>query len=99
VGTYRLTPAAQKDLENIWTHKYKIEGVERALNHIDSLEAACSRLCETPRMCRERTEYRPPVRIFPYRRVLIVYMINEEDIDIIRFLHAGMDVETRLTHK
>ena len=95
--TYRLTPAAQKDLEGIWIRKNENEGAERTLNYIDSIESACSTLCDMPKMCRERVEYTPPVRIYPHRQVLIVYRMNGDDIDIIRVLHAGMDVDTQLS--
>ena len=97
VGTYRLTPAARKDLEGIWAYTNESEGIERTLDYIDSIEAACDKLCAMPKMCRERKEYSPPVRICPHRQHLIVYKINEDHIDIIRILHVRMHVDEKLS--
>ena len=47
-------------------------------------------------MCRERHEHVPPVRIHPHREHLIIYIINGENIDVIRILHARMDVDAQL---
>lgn len=96
MGTYRLTPAAQKDLEGIWTYTNEHRGIERTLDYIDSIEAACVRLSEMPQMCRERHEYVPPVRIHPHREHLIIYIINGANIDVIRILHARMNVDAQL---
>ena len=96
MGRYRLTPAAQKDLEEIWTYTNDRQGIERTLDYIDSIEAACVRLSEMPRMCRERHEYAPPVRIHPHREHLIVYVLDEENIDAVRILHARMDLDASL---
>lgn len=96
MGTYRLTPAAQKDLEEIWAYITETRSIEQTLDYIDSIEAACDTLSAMPQMCRERHEFTPPVRIHPHRKHLIVYVIDEGGISVIRVLHARMDVDAQL---
>ena len=54
-------------------------------------------LGETPLICRERLEFSPPVRIHPHGRHLIVYVIDTDQILIVRVLHHSMDVPQHLS--
>lgn len=94
--TYRLTPAARRDLERIWTYLEGLLSLHDTIARIDVIESACDRLCAMPRICRERAEFSPPVRIYPIDRFLIVYIIVDDDIDIVRILGAGMDLHGQL---
>ena len=42
-------------------------------------------------MARERTEVRPPVRLYTYMAHVIVYIIEDEDVLILRVLHGSSD--------
>lgn len=96
MSRYRLTPAAQSDLESIWDYTAEMFGINQALIYTDGLESACALLAEAPLINRPRSEYKPEVRIYPHAEHLLVYVFNEGVVEIVRFLHASMDVDSRL---
>ena len=96
MATYELYPEAERDLEAIWEYSVKRWGVPQALNYLDELDRAFSLLASSPLITRERTEFRPPVRIFSHAHHLIVYLVRGARIDIVRVLHESMDVGSKL---
>ena len=48
-------------------------------------------------MAREKRELRPPVRFHPYGAHLIVYVVEGDDILIVRVLHGRQDWESLLS--
>lgn len=48
MAEYRLAPAAERDLETIWTHAIEQWGVEQADRYIDILTAPFSELAQSP---------------------------------------------------
>lgn len=94
--TYRLTPAAESDLENIWRYTYQEWGIVQAHKYIDNLMGCFQQLAESPKMCHERPEFHPPVRIHIHQHHLIVYVMDGESILIVRVLHENMDIESHL---
>ena len=71
---YKLLPEAEKDLEDIWHYTAKEWGTDQAIQYIDDLDGAFMLLARTPLMCRERSEFTPPVRIHHHKKHLIVYL-------------------------
>lgn len=47
-------------------------------------------------MTRERPEFNPPVRLYPYQAHMIGYIIRDDGILIIRILHGRQDWEKYL---
>lgn len=94
---YKLLPEAEKDLENIWQYTVKEWGTDQAIQYIDDIDRAFLLLAHTPLMCRERTEFTPPVRIHHHKKHLIVYLIEVTYITIIRVLHENMATELQLS--
>lgn len=88
---YRLTPAAQSDLEDIWLFTLKQWSIEQADRYSDILEDTFDRLLFMPEMARERPEFDPPVRIHPSAEHLIIYRIERDHLVILRVLGAGQD--------
>ena len=88
---YRLTPAAQTDLEDIWLYTLAQWSIPQADRYIDILEETFERLLFMPEMARERTEFDPPVRIHPSAEHLIIYRIEADHLAILRVLGAGQD--------
>lgn len=91
-GKYYLYPKARYDLEMIWLDGLRKWGEERADLYLDGMIRAFDDLCEHPRLHRERTEFSPPVRICHHKSHLIVYVVENDDIHIIRVLHKNLDV-------
>ena len=50
MAEYRLTPAAEHDLEMIWDHTLQLWGAGQADRYTDSLTAAFAELAQTPRI-------------------------------------------------
>lgn len=48
MAEYRLTPAAERDLESIWSYTIQQWGFEQANRYIDLLMAAFAELAESP---------------------------------------------------
>ncbi len=86
--SYRLTPAAQNDLEDIWYYSMQNWSPAQADRYADILEDTFERLLFMPEMARERQEFSPPVRIHPSAEHLIVYRIESDHIAIMRVLGA-----------
>lgn len=91
VTSYKLRPAAQQDLENIWLDTARRWSVEQAERYIRQMSADLAALVEFPEMERERTELTPPVRIKHSGSHIILYQIADEYIDIIRIRHGRED--------
>ncbi len=85
---WRLTPAAERDLTEIWDHSARTWSVDQAEAYLRGLSQLFDTLASQPEMARERTEFRPPVRLHPHRSHLVVYRIAEGHIAILRVLHA-----------
>ena len=88
---YRLTPAAQNDLEDIWLYTLEQWSVQQADRYTDILEDTLDRLLFMPEMARERPEFDPPVRIHPSAEHLIVYLIEGDQLVVLRILGAGQN--------
>ncbi len=84
---YRLSPAAQRDLEGIWDYTVSVWSVDQAERYLQGLSETLELLCLSPRIARERTEFDPPVRLYPYRSHLIIYRIEDDYLHIIRVFH------------
>ena len=49
MAEYRLSPAAERDLELIWTYTVRQWGVEQADRYLDFLVAAFDKLADSPK--------------------------------------------------
>lgn len=88
---------AKQDLVDIWLYTYGQWGEKQADKYLDDLEAALHLLAEQPLICRERREFTPPVRIHNHAHHLIVYLIEDDGINIVRVLHESMDIDAQLS--
>jgi toxin ParE1/3/4 len=89
--TYRLTPAAQNDLVDIWLYTAQQWSAKQADRYPDILEDTLERLLIMPEMARERPEFDPPVRIHPSADHLIISQIEHGHLSIWRILGASRD--------
>jgi len=91
LAEFRLTPAAQADLEEIWLYTAHTWSPEQAERYTDALEETFKRLLAMPEMARERREFTPPVRIHPSGEHLVIYRIEADYLEIVRILGGRQD--------
>ena len=96
MAEYRLTPAAERDLENIWTHTHQHWGVEQANRYIDILTGAFAKLAESPKIAPACDHIRPSYRRRSVERHMIYFRITTYGIAVVRILHDRMDAPRHL---
>ena len=96
MAEYRLTPAAERDLESIWKYTVRQWGVEQADRYIDFLTAAFAKLADSP-MTAPSCEYiRSGYRRWGVERHMIYFRVTDYGIAVIRVLHDRMDAPRHL---
>lgn len=93
---YRLSPAAERDLEGIWKYARKEWGLEQAERYIDLLTAAFEVLAESPRLAPACDHIRQGYRRRNVERHMIYFRSTDYGIAIIRVLHERMDAPRHL---
>lgn len=88
ISEYRLSPAAQDDLEDIWQYTVQMWSADQAETYLRGLAEALGILVAHPNIARERRDIIPPVRLHPYRSHLIVYRVEPDHLSVIRILHT-----------
>ena len=71
-------------------------GADQAEAYYAGLAETFGFLAEFPKAARERPETRPPVRVHPYRSHIVVYVIEGDDIQILRVRHGREDWSNEL---
>ena len=93
----RLSPAAARDLEEIWL--YVAADKPTAADHlIDALSDRCQALALNPHMGRRRDELRPGLRSFSHGRYVIFYRIGDPEVQIVRVLEGERDLPAVLSN-
>jgi len=88
---FRLSQKADRDLFDIYLKGVEQFGILQADTYAAGLTEAFHFLAEFPRAARERTELSPPMRILRYKSHLIFYIIDDEDVFIVRIRHGHED--------
>lgn len=96
MAEYRLTPAAERDLEAIWTYTVQRWGPEQANRYADILTAAFAELARSPKTAPACDHIRPGYRRGRVERHMIYFRITTYGIAIIRILHDRMDTQRYL---
>jgi len=82
VSTYRLTPAARRDLSRIWDYSEERWGLQQAEVYLRDLQTCLER---------PRDEVRPGYRSRAVGSHVVFYVISDGGVDVIRVLHQRMD--------
>ena len=90
-SVYSLTERAQADLEAIYARGVDLFGIPQADDYAAGLMKTVNFLSDFPRAARERVETRRHLRAYPFKSHLIVYLMDGEDILIVRVRHAHED--------
>ena len=71
-------------------------GVSRSDTYAAGLRRQLDWLTDNPYLGHLRMEFRPPVRVWPYEAHVIVYLIENEDVLVLRILHQRQDLQGNL---
>lgn len=96
MAEYRLSPAAECDLESIWVNTIRRWGVEQANRYIDFLTAAFAELAQSPKTASSCEHIRPGYRRRGVERHTIYFRVTDYGIAVIRVLHDRMDASRHL---
>jgi toxin ParE1/3/4 len=96
MAEYRLTPAAEGDLEAIWSYTARQWGLDQANRYIDILTSAFAQLAERPKKAPACDTIRPGYRRCGVERHMIYFRITAYGIAIIRVLHDRMEAQRNL---
>jgi toxin ParE1/3/4 len=92
----KLTPAAERDLENIWRYTADRWSVEQAETYLDSLLDAMEELADNPSRGRSAEDIRPDYRRQNIGAHVIFYKRATYGITVVRVLHQRMDFDEHL---
>jgi len=95
MAKYRLTPAAKKDLLDVWNYTLKVWGSKKAKQDLFDIEEKLELLAANPELGRTRPDINRNYFSFPANDHTIYYLKAEKQIQIIAILHKRMDVEKR----
>lgn len=90
MAEYRLTPAAEADLEDIWTYSADTWSIEQANIYTDQLVALFDALAINPQQAAPCDHIRAGYRYARARRHVVYVRQREKGIDIVRVLHDRM---------
>ena len=89
--TYVLSLEAEADLNDIFDYSEREFGFEQAVRYLASIEKVLESLVSNPFSGRERKDIRPDLFSFPHISHVIFYRIINENLVVVRVLHASRD--------
>lgn len=90
-----ITPLAQRDLETIGDYIAE-DNPARAATFIRELRNQCSKIQQTPKAYRLRSDIASGIRSSVYGRYVIYFIADNDIVRIIRILHGAMDASAHL---
>ncbi len=91
MSTYRLTPAAQRDLSSIWDFSVARWDARQAEIYLDEIRLAFERIAADPGRGRACDEVRQGYRCYRIGSHSVFYVESVGGVDVIRVLHQRMD--------
>lgn len=96
-NNYRLTPRAERDLEEIWLYTYSNWPLEQADHYHDEIMSGISAITAAPGPGQRLEDVRPGYQRYRCGAHFIFYRHAKGGlIEIIRVLHEKMDFESHL---
>ena len=96
MAEYRLSPAAQRDLDEVFDYTEAQWGLPQALRYIALIEAACTELAEVPQLGLNCANIRSGYRRRSVAQHVIYFRQTSDGIAVIRILHHRMDIARHL---
>lgn len=97
MNTFRLSPLAQRDLDEAWLYVALDGGVSRADRLIDQITRRFALLAQYPDAGRLRDDIAAGTRSFAVKNYLIYYRPFETGVLIARVLHGKRDQSVAFT--
>jgi len=97
MAKYALTNKAVEDLSKIWDHTYDVWSENQADKYYFELIEDCQVLAENQNLGKNYSEIDKD--IFGYKsgqHIIFFRIMNENEIEITRFLHSRMDLKNRI---
>ena len=95
--SHRLAPQAQTELSNIWTYIVREGGSVAAADAvIDAITERFYLLSQFPRIGRAREDLRSGLRSFAVGRYVIIYLVDDEGVEILHVFHSRQDNDGQL---
>lgn len=88
----RIADAAQADLRDIKQYTEQTWGAAKARRYLDEFRARFTLLRQRSRLGRPREELGTGLRSLPSGAHVIFYKDMDDHIEVVRILHASMDV-------
>ena len=96
MSKYFLSNKAVDDLSKIWDYTYEIWSENQADKYYYELLEDCKELSENQNLGRNYIEINLEINGHKSGQHIIFYRtLNEEEIEIVRFLHRRMDLKNR----
>jgi toxin ParE1/3/4 len=86
---------ASNDLETIWDYTFDNWSLRQADKYYNDLIEAIEFLCENPTAGKSAEHLREGYLYFKVNSHLIFYIVSNTELDVIRILHAQMDIPNR----
>lgn len=96
MAEYRLSPAAQRDLDAIFDYTVAQWGVAQALEYADLIENACTILADAPLRAPACGKIRAGYRRRAVGRHIIYFRMTGAGIAVVRILHQRMNASDYL---
>jgi len=96
MAEYRLSPAAERDMEDMFDYTLARWGLAQAIRYTDQIEAACNDLAAYPNRAQSCDTIRPGYRRRAVGQHMIYLRTTDYGIVIIRILHQRMDTGRHL---
>lgn len=92
-----LRASALDDLRSIFEWLERETGADFARDYVRRIRDSCQELQDFPNRGRLRADLAPGLRTILFeRRAIIAYTVNAREVQIVRILHRGRDIDNAL---
>ncbi len=88
---YSLGDSAEQDVRELFAYGMDMFGLRQANIYFDQLHEIFDKIDNAPLSGRLRKEFSNPIRAHQFRSHLIFYVLDNDDVKIIRILHSRTD--------
>jgi len=90
-----ISSVAENDIEQIGDYIAK-DNPRQALNFVKALYKQCEKIVQSPLLYRLHPELDKNIRACIYRKYIIFFQCNDNEVLIVRVLHGAMYIKNRL---